>query len=72
MFVTKKRCRCFRKQSHIETCKERFRELEYLGFEFGEFGFAVNHVYFQVNIPKKVSIEDIEIILKSETSKKDF
>jgi len=46
--------------------------LEYLGFEFGEFGFAVNHVYFQVNIPKKVSIEDIEIILKSETSKKDF
>ena len=72
LFVTKKRYRCFRKQSHIETCTERFRELEHLGFEFGEFGFAVNHVHFQVNIPKKYSIEDTEIILKSETSKRMF
>jgi REP element-mobilizing transposase RayT len=72
LFVTKKRYRCFRKQSHIETCAERFRELEHLGFEFGEFGFAVNHVHFQVNIPKKYSIEETEIILKSETSKRMF
>ena len=72
MFVTKKRYKCFRKQSHIDTCTERFRELEHLGFEFGEFGFAVNHVHFQVNIPKKYSIEDTEIILKSETSKRMF
>jgi REP element-mobilizing transposase RayT len=72
LFITKKRYRCFRKQLHIETCTERFRELEHLGFEFGEFGFAVNHVHFQVNIPKKYSIEDTKIILKSEVSKRMF
>ena len=72
LFITKKRYRCFRKQSHIKTCKKRFEELESLGFEFGEFGFAGNHVHFQVNIPKKYSIEDTEIILKSETSKRMF
>jgi len=72
LFITKKRYRCFRKQSYIETCKKRFEELESLGFEFGEFGFAGNHVHFQVNIPKKYSIEDTEIILKSETSKRMF
>jgi len=72
LFVTKKRYKYFRKQSHIDTCRKRFRELESLGFEFGEFGFAGNHVHFQVNIPKKYSIEDTEIILKSETSKRMF
>ena len=72
LFITKKRYRCFRKQSHIETCKKRFKELESLGFEFGEFGFAGNHVHFQVNIPKKYSVEKTEIILKSETSKRMF
>ncbi len=72
VFVTKKRYMCFRKLSHIETCKKRFKELESLGFEFGEFGFAGNHVHFQVNIPKKYSIETAEIILKSETSKYMF
>ena len=72
LFITKKRYKCFRKRSHIETCKERFKELEHLGFEFGEFGFAGNHVHFQVNIPKRYSVEDTEIILKSETSKRVF
>ncbi|MFW5804515.1 MAG: transposase [bacterium] len=52
--------------------KKRFKELESLGFEFGEFGFAENHVHFQVNLPKKYSIETAEIILKSETSKRIF
>jgi REP element-mobilizing transposase RayT len=46
--------------------------LESLGFEFGEFGFADNHVHFQVNIPKIYSIEEVEIILKSETAKRMF
>ena len=52
--------------------EKRFKELESLGFEFGEFGFADNHVHFQVNIPKKYSVETTEIILKSETSKQMF
>jgi REP element-mobilizing transposase RayT len=56
----------------METCKARLKELETLGFEFGAFGFAGNHVHFQVNIPKKYSVEDTEIILKSETSKRMF
>jgi REP element-mobilizing transposase RayT len=72
LFVTKKRYRNFRKQTHIGTCQKRFKELESLGFEFGEFGFADNHVHFQVNIPKKYSVETTEIILKSETSKQMF
>ena len=72
LFVTKKRYRCFRKQSHIDTCTEAFKDLEHLGFEFGKFGFAVTHVHFQVNIPKKYYIENAEIILKSETSKRMF
>ncbi len=72
MFVTKKRYMCFRKQSHINTCIESFRELERFGFEFGDFGFAGNHVHFQVNVPKKYSIEDAEIMLKSRSAKRIF
>ena len=67
LFVTKKRYRCFRKQTHIDTCKHRLKELESLGFEFAD-----NHVHFQVNIPKKYSLEEAEIILKSETAKRMF
>ena len=72
MFVTKNRYNCFRKQSHIDTCIQAFKELESLGFEFGEFGFAWNHVHFQVNIPKKYSIQDAEIMLKSRSAKRMF
>ena len=72
MFVTKKRYNCFMRQSHIDTCIGAFRELERFGFEFGDFGFAGNHVHFLVNIPKKYSIEDAEIMLKSCSAKKMF
>jgi len=72
MFTTKNRYKCFRKQSHIDTCTEAFHELERFGFEFGEFGFAVVHVHVQVNIPKKYSVEDAEIMLKSHSAKKMF
>jgi len=72
MFPTHKRYRNFRKQSHIDTCTQAFRDLERFGFEFGEFGFAENHVHFQVNIPKRYSIQNAEILLKSYTSKKMF
>ena len=54
MFVTHQRYKCFKKQEHIDTCISAFRELERFGFEFSEFGFAWNHVHFQVNIPKKL------------------
>ena len=72
MFKTKCNYNCFRKQSHIDTCTEGFRELERFGFEFGEFGFAGVHVHFQVNVPKRYSIEVAEIMLKSHSAKKMF
>ena len=72
MFVTKNRYNCFRKQSHIDTCIQAFMELESLGFEFGEFGFAWDHVHFQVNIPKRYSVETAEIMLKSRSAKRMF
>ena len=53
MFVTKYRFNCFRKQSHIDTCKQAFKELGQFGFAFGDFGFAGTHVHFQVNIPER-------------------
>ena len=71
-FNTKCRYNCFRKQSHIDTCTEGFRELEPFGFEFGEFGFAGVHVHFQVNVPKRYSIQDAESMLKSHSAKKMF
>jgi len=38
--------------------------LKTLGFEFKEIGFALNHVHFSVNIPKRYSIQNAEIMLK--------
>ena len=71
-FNTKCRYNCFRKQSHIDTCIEGFRELERFGFEFTEFGFAGVHVHFPVNVPKRYSLEEAEIMLKSYSAKKMF
>ena len=72
MFPTHKRYRNFRKKSHIDTCIQAFRDLERFGFEFGEFGFAENHIHFQVNIPKRYSIQNAEILIKSYSSRKMF
>ena len=72
MFVTHNRYKCFGKQTHIDTCLEAFKECEKFGFEFGEFGFAGNHVHFQVNIPKRYSLREAEIILKSRSAKRIF
>lgn len=72
MFVTKCRYNCFLKQSHIDTCIAAFRELESCGFEFGTFGFAGTHVHFQVDVPKKYSIQVAEIMLKSRSSIRMF
>jgi len=72
LFVTHNRYMCFGKQTHIDTCLEAFKECEKFGFEFGEFGFAGNHVHFQVNVPKRYSVRDAEIILKSRSAKRIF
>ena len=71
MFVTHNRYNCFRKQIYIDTCIQAFHDLERFGFEFGDFGFALNHVHFLVNIPKRYSVQTAEIMLKSYTAKKD-
>lgn len=72
MFVTKYRYNCFLKQSHIDDCENAFREFESLGFEFGVFGFGGNHLHFDVNIPKRYSVEIAETMLKSRSSKRMF
>ncbi len=72
MFVTKYRYNCFGKQSHIDTCKAAFLELEAYGFEFGVFGFGGTHVHFQANVPKKYSVQVAEIMLKSCSSQRMF
>lgn len=72
MFTTKNRYMCFRKQSHINTCLEAFYEIEQFGFELRNFGFAGNHMHFQVNIPNKYFIENAEIMLKSWSAKSMF
>ena len=72
MFVCKCRYNCLRKQSVMNDCESAFREFEYNGFEFGPIGFGGNHTHFRVNIPKKYSIIDTEIMLKSQSSKRIF
>ena len=72
MFVTKYRFNCFLKQSHIDTCTASFREFELHGFVFGTIGFAGNHVHFQVDLPKKYSVETAETMLKSRSAKRMF
>jgi len=72
MFVTHNRYNCFRKQIYIDTWIQAFHDLERFGFEFGDFGFVINHVHFLVNIPKRYSVQIAEIILKSHSAKKMF
>jgi len=72
MFVCKNRYNCFGKQSHIDTCVQSFKEFEAQGFAFGEIGFAGTHVHFLANVPKKYSITDAEIMLKSRSAKRIF
>lgn len=72
MFVCKCRYNCLRKQSVMNDCEAAFRELENCGFEFGPFGFGGNHVHFRVDVPKRYSLEEAEIMLKSRSSKRIF
>ena len=72
MFKTKCNYNCFKKQSHIDTCTQAFTYFERFGFEFSDFGFGGSHVHFPVNVPKKYSVQDAEIMLKSYSAKKMF
>src|SRR3989338_6716791 len=72
MLVCKCRYNCLRKQSVMNDCESAFRELESYGFEFGPVGFGGNHTHFRVNVPKKYSIVEAEIMLKSRSSKRIF
>jgi len=72
MFVTKYRYNCFLKQSHIDTCTAAFHELEAFGFAFGTIGFAGNHVHFQVDVPKRYSVQTAETMLKSRSAMRMF
>lgn len=64
MFVTHKRKNNFRKESTQRICEAGLRENERYGFVFGPIGFGGTHVHFRVNIPKKYSVTDAEIMLK--------
>ncbi len=72
MFVTKNRYHCFSRQSHIDICTQAFHDLEHHGFGFGELGFAEDHILFQVNVPKRYSIQAAETMLKSHSAKRMF
>ena len=72
MFVCKKRYNCLRKQTVIDDCEEAFKEFERCGFKFDEFGFAGSHVHFLVDVPKRYSVVNAEIMLKSRSSKRIF
>lgn len=72
MFTSKCRYNVFRKQKTIDACVEAFLKLRKLGFRFGQIGFAGPHVHFSVDIPKRYSVEDAEIMLKSRSSQNIF
>ena len=72
MFVCKYRYNCLRKQSVMDDCAAGFKEFEQCGFEFGPMGFGGNHVHFRVNVPKKYSMQNAVIMLKSRSSKRIF
>ena len=71
-FVTKCRYNCFRRQSVADSCIAGFKELEDFGFEFGEMGFPLNHAHISLNLPKKYSVQDAIIMLKSHSTKRIF
>ena len=72
MFVSHCRYKVFGKQSTIDACTRGFKELEAYGFEFGDIGFAGTHVHGMVNIPKKYSYQNAEIMLKNHSTQRIF
>ena len=72
MFVSKCRYDVFGKQKTIDACVEGFMSLKPLGLEFKEMGFALNHVHFSANVPKRYSVQDAETMLKSRSARLIF
>lgn len=72
MFKCKYAYNCLRKQTVMDTCTSALREFEKHGFEFTEIGYGGNHVHFTVNVPKKYSVVETIIMLKSRSSKRIF
>ena len=72
VLVSKCRYNVFRKQKTIDACIEGFMELRAFGFKFGQIGFAGTHLHLSVNIPKRYSVQNTEIMLKSHSAKKIF
>jgi REP element-mobilizing transposase RayT len=72
MFVSHKRKNVFRKESSQKFCEAGFRELEKYGFEFGNIGFGGTHVHFSVNVPKRYSVTQAEIMLKRSSACRIF
>jgi REP element-mobilizing transposase RayT len=72
VLVSKCRYNVFRKQKTIDACMEGFIELCKFGFEFGQIGFAGTHAHLSVNMPKRYSVQNTEIMLKSLSSQRIF
>jgi REP element-mobilizing transposase RayT len=72
MLVSHKRKNVFRKESSQKACEAGFRELEKYGFKFGRIGFAGTHVHFSVDIPKRYSAMQAEIMLKRSSAARIF
>jgi REP element-mobilizing transposase RayT len=72
MFKCKYAYNCLRKQTVMDDCTDALKEFEKHGFEFSEIGYGGNHVHFTVNVPKKYSVLNAIIMLKSRTSKRIF
>ena len=72
MFVTHKRKNNFRKESTQRACEAGFRELEKHGFKFGPIGFGGTHVHFRVDVPKRYSKMQAEIMLKRSSAARIF
>ena len=71
-FLPKCRYKCFRRQTVVDSCTAGFKELEKFGFEFGVMEFPVDHAHLSVNVPKKYSLLDAEIMLKDHSAKRIF
>ena len=72
MFVSHKRKNVFRKESTQRACEAGFRELEKYGFKFGPIGFGGTHVHFRVDVPKRYSKTQAEIMLKRSSAARIF
>jgi len=72
MFVSHCRYNVFRKESTQKACEAGLRENEKYGFKFGPIGFGGNHIHFRVDVPKRYSKMQAEIMLKRSSAVRIF